>query len=270
MAKWAATTDKVIDKGFGGGKRATPRGAVLHHGAGADVLGYVANANSRDSHPTYHVASSGRVTGVVHPDRRPFSTAHGVDNLAITFEIDNSKTGGDWPVSDAALNAVVDVIVDHARQAGYSKVALNKFNENQAGKEFFIAWHSQYTSTACPGPYVMGKRDWIVAECNHRLAGEPSTKTVTVKAYGEIRPVAVEHKMSVKNLVALNPGMDFYDATLDEDTRLTVKQTAKAYTSLREAAIDNDMSVDALLAMNPGLSFHNAKVEKDTQLKVRD
>ena len=84
MATWSKNTARVRDNGFGGsrgGKRI--EGSVLHHGAGTDVLEYVANANSRDSHPTYHVNRRGVVTGIVHPDRRPFSTGHSVDGVVI-------------------------------------------------------------------------------------------------------------------------------------------------------------------------------------------
>ena len=179
MTTWARNTAQVIDKGFGGSRGGKKiEGAVFHHVAGTDGLGYVANANSRDSHPTYHVAASGRVSGIVHPDRRPFSTGHSVDSVAITFEIDNSSTGGNWPVSDAALSAAIDVCVDHARQAGLKTFAKNTPGRDQPGV-FFIAWHNQYVSTACPGPHIMSRLDWIVAECQRRLNGGGPTPTPT-------------------------------------------------------------------------------------------
>ena len=171
MATWSKNTARVRDNGFGGsrgGKRI--EGSVLHHGAGTDVLDYVANANSRDSHPTYHVNRRGVVTGIVHPDRRPFSTGHSVDGVAITFEMDNSEVGGSWPVSDETLSAAIDVCVDHARQAGLKRFARNTPGSDQPGV-FFVAWHSQYSSTACPGPHVLSRIDWFIAECQRRLDG---------------------------------------------------------------------------------------------------
>lgn len=171
MATWAKNTSGVIDKGFGGSRGGYRiEGGVIHHGAGVNVLNYVANANSRDSHPTYHVSSKGKVTGIVHPNRRPFSTAHTVDKVAITFEIDNSSTGGDWPVSGAALDAVIDVLVDHARQGGYKKIVKNTPGKDQPGV-FFIGWHLQYSATACPGPYLLSKMNWTIKEANRRLSG---------------------------------------------------------------------------------------------------
>lgn len=181
MSKWAANTSEVRDNGFGASRNGkTIEGAVLHHGAGTNVLGYVANANSRDSHPTYHVSNSGRVTGIVHPDRRPFSTSHSVDSVAVTFEIDNESTGGNWPVSVKALSAVIDVIVDHARQGGYKVIGKNTPGKDQPDL-FFVAWHQQYVQTACPGPYVLGKIDWIIEEANERL----NNTTTPVSGQGE-------------------------------------------------------------------------------------
>lgn len=182
MARWASNTAQVRDNGFGGSRGGRSiEGAVFHHVAGTDGLDYVANANDRDSHPTYHIANSGRVTGIVHPDRRPSSLnpRYGtVDNVAVTFEIDNSSTGGNWPVSDAALSAAIDTCVDHARQVGLKRFAKNTPGKDQPGV-FFLAWHSQYQSTGCPGPHILSRIDWIVAECQRRLDGGKPTPTPT-------------------------------------------------------------------------------------------
>jgi hypothetical protein len=176
MTAWYPKVSDVIDKGFGGSRGGRPiNGVVIHHVAGTNGLNYVANANVRNSHPTYHISNSGAVTGIVNPARRPYSTGGTPDPSAVTFEIDNSSTGGDWPVSDAALNALIDVIVYHASQSPRANqgFALNEKDRTQS--EFFIAWHSQYKATACPGPYVTSKLDWIVSECNKRASGKPST-----------------------------------------------------------------------------------------------
>lgn len=176
MTDWYPKVSSVIDNGFGGSRGGRPiNGVVIHHVAGTNGLNYVANANVRNSHPTYHIANSGAVTGIVNPNRRPYSTGGTPDPSAVTFEIDNSSVGGDWPVSDAALNALVDVIVYHASQSPRANqgFALNEKSRTQS--EFFIAWHSQYKATACPGAYVTSKLDWIVSECNKRASGKPST-----------------------------------------------------------------------------------------------
>jgi hypothetical protein len=169
---WYPKVSGIKDNGFGGSRNGQPiNGVVIHHVAGTNGLGYVANANTRNSHPTYHIANSGAVTGVVHPDRRPYSTGGTPDPNAVTFEIDNSSAGGDWPVSPAALEALIDVIVYHASQSPRAGKGFAKNEPSVKQSEFFIAWHSQYKATACPGPFIMSQLDYIVDQCSKRASG---------------------------------------------------------------------------------------------------
>jgi hypothetical protein len=169
---WYPKVSGIKDNGFGGSRNGQPiNGVVIHHVAGTNGLGYVANANTRNSHPTYHIANSGAVTGVVHPDRRPYSTGGTPDPNAVTFEIDNSSAGGDWPVSPAALEALIDVIVYHASQSPRAGKGFAKNEPSVKQSEFFVAWHSQYKATACPGPFIMSQLDYIVDQCNKRASG---------------------------------------------------------------------------------------------------
>jgi hypothetical protein len=169
---WYPKVSSVQDNGFGGSRNGQPiNGVVIHHVAGTNGLRYVAKANSRNSHPTYHISNSGAVTGIVNPSRRPYSTGGQPDPSAVTFEIDNSSTGGDWPVSSAAIEALIDVIVYHASQSPRVGKGFAKNLPAVKQQEFFIAWHSQYKATACPGPFIMSQLDYIVDECNKRASG---------------------------------------------------------------------------------------------------
>jgi peptidoglycan hydrolase-like protein with peptidoglycan-binding domain len=168
---WYPKAAAIKDNGFGGSRNGSAiNGVVIHHVAGTNGLNYVANENSRNSHPTYHIANNGAVTGIVNPERRPFSTAGQPDPSAVTFEIDNSSTGGDWPISPAALESLIDVIVFHGSQSPRAGKGFAKNIKGQTQQEFFIAWHQQYVATACPGPFVISQLDHIVAECNKRAA----------------------------------------------------------------------------------------------------
>jgi hypothetical protein len=169
---WYPKVSGIQDNGFGGSRNGQPiNGVVIHHVAGTNGLRYVANANSRNSHPTYHISNSGAVTGIVNPTRRPYSTGGQPDPSAVAFEIDNSSAGGNWPVSSAAIEALIDVIVYHASQSPRAGKGFAKNLPAVKQSEFFIAWHSQYKATACPGPFVMSQLDYIVSECNKRASG---------------------------------------------------------------------------------------------------
>jgi len=168
---WYPKVAGIQDNGFGGSRNGQAiNGVVIHHVAGTNGLSYVANKNSRNSHPTYHIASSGAVTGIVNPERRPFSTAGQPDPSAVSFEIDNESVGGDWPVSSAAIEALIDVIIFHASISPRANQGFAKNIKTQVQREFYIAWHQQYSATACPGPFVMSQLDYIVAECNRRAS----------------------------------------------------------------------------------------------------
>jgi peptidoglycan hydrolase-like protein with peptidoglycan-binding domain len=168
---WYPKVAGIQDNGFGGSRNGQAiNGVVIHHVAGTNGLSYVANANSRNSHPTYHISNSGAVTGIVNPERRPYSTGGQPDPSAVTFEIDNSSVGGDWPVSSAAIEALIDVIIFHASISPRANRGFAKNIKTQVQSEFFIAWHQQYSSTACPGPFILSQLDYIVAECNKRAS----------------------------------------------------------------------------------------------------
>jgi peptidoglycan hydrolase-like protein with peptidoglycan-binding domain len=168
---WYPKVAGIQDNGFGGSRNGQAiNGVVIHHVAGTNGLNYVANKNSRNSHPTYHISNSGAVTGIVNPERRPYSTGGQPDPSAVTFEIDNESVGGDWPISSAALEALIDVIIFHASISPRANRGFAKNVKTQVQTEFYVAWHQQYVATACPGPFVISQLDYIVAECNRRAS----------------------------------------------------------------------------------------------------
>jgi N-acetylmuramoyl-L-alanine amidase len=195
MTNWYPNVAGIQDNGFGGSRNGNSiNGVVIHHVAGTNGLAYVANANARNSHPTYHISKSGAVTGIVHPSRRPYSTGGQPDPSAVTFEIDNSSTGGDWPVSPESLDALIDVIVYHASQSPRAGKGFAKNIKTQKQNEFFIAWHSQYVATACPGPFLTSQLDYIVAECNKRASSpiQPSKPAPSAPVVSSVETIARE------------------------------------------------------------------------------
>jgi peptidoglycan hydrolase-like protein with peptidoglycan-binding domain len=184
MSTWYPNVSGIQDNGFGGSRNGQPiNGVVIHHVAGTNGLSYVANANTRNSHPTYHISKNGDVTGIVNPLRRPYSTGGTPDPNAVTFEIDNSSVGGIWPVTPESIESLIDVIVFHASQSPRAGKGFAKNEKAVTQSEFFVAWHSQYSATACPGPFLMSQLDYIVDQCNKRASGAtPPTNPVAPPA----------------------------------------------------------------------------------------
>lgn len=178
MSTWAPNVAEVIDKGFGSSRNGNAVvGAITHHVAGGDGKGYVANSNKRNSHPTYHIDKDGRVTGIVHPDRKPSSTVGGPDISCITVEIDNIGGDPDWKVSEAALEAWAIIIAHHAAESSRRDHAIEVNDPKNTQKGFFVGWHSQYGSTACPGNFTRGRIPSIVARANAIKGGSAPAPT---------------------------------------------------------------------------------------------
>ena len=171
MATWAPGTN-VVDKNLAPNRRTGKiQGAIIHITLMFDGVDFVSNWNSRSNYPTYHIGQNGKRTGITHPDRRPYTTAHDVDEIAITFEIDVAKKDDPyWTVYWTTINSVVDTLEHHMRQEGYTKAARNIRGVDQA--EFFIGGHRQYWEVGCPGDFMWGEGfDYIINELNRRMAG---------------------------------------------------------------------------------------------------
>lgn len=187
MTNWYPGLAGIDDKGFGGSRDGMSiDGAVIHHtanGGGASALGYVANPNSRDSHPTYLVQSSGASFGIVHPDRRPYSTGGRPDQAAISLEVDNSGGAPNWPTSAAAKETVAQIIAYHYRNSRRWGGGIARNIPGVEQPEFFVAWHSQYVATACPGPDMLAHIDAIIARAMQiaHPAQPPIDPNVTVE-----------------------------------------------------------------------------------------
>jgi hypothetical protein len=163
---WAPGLAGIDDKGFGGSRAGdTVDGIVLHHtanGGGASALGYVANANSRNSHPTYLVQANGNAYGIVNPVRRPYSTANSIDYQCVSFETDNSEGAPNWTISDASLEKIAQITLHHYRESNRYGQGIARNIPGVKQKEFFVAWHNQYIATTCPGPSMINHLDWII------------------------------------------------------------------------------------------------------------
>ena len=73
------------------------------------------------------------------------------------MEVANDQIGGQWHVSDAALEALVKLCVDICQRNPALKNGLNYTGDARGN----LTKHSYFTSTACPGPYLGGKFSWL-------------------------------------------------------------------------------------------------------------
>ena len=121
------------------------------------TIHHIASAN-------YGIGSDGRVGLYVDEGDRAWASASpSNDNRAVNIEVANCATGGDWPVSSAAYNRLIDLCVDICHRNGIK--ALNYTGDADGN----LTEHRMFMATACPGPYLHERMPQIAAAVNARL-----------------------------------------------------------------------------------------------------
>ena len=148
---------------------------VIHHMAGnltVQQCGAVFAPSSRQASSNYGVDSNGNVGMYVEEKNRSWATSSpATDHRAVTIEVANSKTGGDWPVSTKALNKTIELCADICKRNGIKK--LNYTGDKKGN----LHMHCWYAATSCPGPYLKSKFSYIAKEVNKLLEAEITKAT---------------------------------------------------------------------------------------------
>ena len=138
---------------------------VIHHAASiisVEQLGQI--FKSRNSSATYGIGSDGRVGQYVPEQYRPWTTSSWtIDKIAITIEVSNCETGGDWKISDKVLKVLIKLVADICRRNGIKKCSYT------GTKNGVLQMHKWYANTACPGPYLGSKFPYISEQVNTLL-----------------------------------------------------------------------------------------------------
>lgn len=162
---------------------------------------FVTPNSTSGSSTNYAIGSDGRVGLGVEETNRAWTTSSSAnDHEAITFEIANNGGAPDWRMSDAAINAWMDLVVDIAKFYGFKKINYREKPVNVNGSasveswiaswanadEMIVTLHCWYANKACPGPYFIRQLPWAVKEINKRLNGMTSEAFV---GEGSIVPI---------------------------------------------------------------------------------
>ena len=159
---------------------------TIHHMAGiltAEQCGNIFQKSGRNGSANYGIGSDGRIGLYVDEANTSWANSDWDSNCkSVTIETSNCEIGGNWAVSDAALSSLIRLVADIAKRNNLGKLVLRKN----------LTWHSLFTNTACPGPYLKSKLDYICNEAN-RINNEQSinpssdepdyTGVITYQAY---------------------------------------------------------------------------------------
>lgn len=177
-------------------RKDTIRKITIHHMAGnlsVETCGNVFAPSSRQASSNYGIDSNGRVGMYVEEKNRAWtSSSPANDNQAVTIEVANDRTGGDWHVSDTALAKLIDLCVDICRRNGIAKL---NFTGDASGN---LTMHKWFAATACPGAYLESKFPYIAAEVNRRLGAAEETPPSGAKTLYRVQIGAFSEKANAE------------------------------------------------------------------------
>lgn len=152
-----------------------------HHAAGvlsAVSLAKIFQNPSRKASANYCIGNDGQIVLSLDESNRAWtSSSPSNDYQAVTIEISNSSTGGNWPISDAAMNSLINLCVDICKRNGIK--SLN-FTGDANGN---FTMHKMFAATACPGPYLESKMSWIAEQVNAKLGSGSSTPVTPTTSF---------------------------------------------------------------------------------------
>ena len=144
-----------------------------HHMAGnltVEQCGAVFASSARQASSNYGIGSDGRIALYVPEDRRSWASSSAWnDQRAVTIEVANSSTGGEWPVSDAAWRSLVELCADICQRNGIPELVYDGTPNGS------LTEHRMFASTACPGTYLHENMQRLADEVNDRLRGDETT-----------------------------------------------------------------------------------------------
>lgn len=171
-----------------------------HHMAGNLTIEQCAEVfqnSSRQASANYGIGSDGRIGCYVDENDRSWASAnYDNDRQAITIEVANDEIGGNWHVSDKALESLINLCVDICKRYNFKLT----YDETPNGS---LTRHNMFVNTTCPGPYLQSKFPYIVEEVNKRLEGQ-STSTPTTSTSGDETIKYIQNKLNARYNASLN------------------------------------------------------------------
>lgn len=133
---------------------------TVHHMAGvmsATQCGALWQRKGRRGSSHYGIGNDGVIGNYVDENNIAWTDSNWKSNCtSVTIETSNNARGGDWTVSDVALNSLIKLCADIAKRNGLGTLVPGKN----------LTWHSMYSNTQCPGNYLRSKMQYIADEAN--------------------------------------------------------------------------------------------------------
>lgn len=136
---------------------------------------------ARQASSNYGIGYNGEIACYVDEENRAWTSSNRANDCqAITIEVANSSTGGDWPISDASWNALVKLCVDICKRHHFRL----EYDGTPNGS---LTRHDMFANTNCPGPYLKSRLPELARVVNAKLDGgstpEPSPSPAPTTGY---------------------------------------------------------------------------------------
>lgn len=157
----------------GQAKRLYPISKItVHHTGGkigVEALGQVFLPTARQASSNYGIGFDGRIGLYVPENTRAWtSSSWQNDNRAVTIEVSNSASGGEWPVSDYVLDRLVELMVDICKRNGMPGLTYDGTPNGS------LTEHRMFAATPCPGPYLHERMGALAKIVTAKVKGLPS------------------------------------------------------------------------------------------------
>jgi hypothetical protein len=149
---------------------------TIHHAAGV-ISG--ANLLAWGNHPknggsfTYGIGNDGVIVQHTDEKNRPWtSSSPWNDYQAITIEVGNSASNGEWPISAAAMKSLIALCVDVCKRNNIPKL------EYDGTRDGSLTLHEMFAATGCPGAYIKKNLTYICNEVNKGIGAVVNPPTI--------------------------------------------------------------------------------------------
>lgn len=175
-----------------------------------ETIGAIFAPTNRQASSNYGIGSDGRIGMYVEEKNRSWCTSSGTnDHRAITIEVSNNGGGPDWPVSDKAYAALLDLVTDICKRNGIKQLLWkgDKSLIGQVDKQNMTV-HRWFANKSCPGNYLYNRHASIAAEVNKRLGATAPAPTPSPAPAAPGLPYRVRITASVLN-IRKGPGTNY-------------------------------------------------------------
>lgn len=191
MGYSALTNAAIMSPNHSGSRYNSISKITIHHMAGnlsIETCGNVFLNPNRQASSNYGIGSDGRIACYVDEENHPWTSANWEnDDRAITIEVANSETGGDWPISQEAYASLIRLCADICNRYGI-------YPYYDGTPSATLTEHCMFVATNCPGPTIHRMQVNHVIENDIRAAmagGAVSSPQSTQPVGGDVEDLAL-------------------------------------------------------------------------------